>query len=78
MKNELQKRGKGGKGKGKRTGGAGDGGSGDEDGDDDEQENEEDMIKKAQSQLEEEKKALLENHSMMAGVILNLFCLYYN
>ena len=73
LKNELQKRGKDGKGKSRRGGGSGgeDGGDDDDDDDDDE-----DKIKKAQSQLEEEKKALLENHSMMAGVIVNLLCVY--
>ncbi|XP_028399577.1 kinesin-II 95 kDa subunit-like [Dendronephthya gigantea] len=66
LKNELQKRGPGGKGGGKKRGGGGTGGSGGEGDDDDDEENEEDMMKKAQNQLEEEKKALLENHSLMA------------
>ncbi|CAB3989872.1 kinesin KIF3B [Paramuricea clavata] len=62
LKTELQTRGKGGeKGRSKRADGSGGDGSGEEDGD-----GEEDTIKNAQNQLEEEKKALLENHSLLA------------
>ena len=46
----------------------GGGGTGEDEGEDDE--DEEDIIKKAQSQLEEEKKALLENHSLIGEVWL--------
>ena len=42
--------------------------NGEDEGEDDE--DEEDIIKKAQSQLEEEKKALLENHSLIGEVWL--------
>lgn len=49
------------------------GADGDEGDRDNEEENEEDLIKKAQSQLEEEKKALLDNHSLLAEVIMVKF-----